>query len=81
MRLNTSDPAVHQEGIGTSDDAAHSGMVGVVVGKCSCTHIERKYHTVYNGTKLVSVCSDCGRRVTLLNALALRIAQTIQIGK
>jgi hypothetical protein len=25
MRLNTSDPAVHQEGIGTSDEAAHSG--------------------------------------------------------
>ncbi len=25
MRLNTSDTAVHQEGVGTNDDAAHSG--------------------------------------------------------
>jgi predicted RNA-binding Zn-ribbon protein involved in translation (DUF1610 family) len=42
MRLNTSDPAVHQVGVGTSDDAAHSGTVGADVGnrvKCAaCGH-------------------------------------------
>ena len=32
MRLNTSDPAVHREGVGTSDEAAHSGTY-----PCACS--------------------------------------------
>jgi len=32
MRLNISDPAVHQEGVGTSDEAAHSGT-----SPCTCS--------------------------------------------
>ena len=32
MRLNTSDRAVHQEGVGTSDEAAHSGT-----SPCTCS--------------------------------------------